>query len=357
MSEPALGVLRQLEAEKQSAEHLNIEWHSVLYTGKKVPGRVTELSPVSSKNRLLFRISYYRWLLKITKNFDVILLRYSFHDPFQLLYVLLCRKPVYSVHHTLEVPELSLSKSKFNSIKVLIEKILGPLTLSFVKGIIAVLPEIRDYELDRRLFKRKVPSTVYTNGIDYYDRSDLNQNAKANIQRSQNEAPKLLFISSVFAPWQGLEELAAAASASKENFICHIVGELNHSQEELIKKDRRFTIHGLQDKDFINDLISRCDLGLSALALYKKNLKNVPALKLREYLKEGLAVYAGHGDVLPDSYKYFKNGPIEMNSILEFANKNKKNDRLDVSESARPYIEKEKLLSDLSKFLHKNENV
>lgn len=347
-SEPAIGVLRQLEIETQSSEKLGLAWFSVLYTGKDVPGRVQERSTVDSNNRFAFRLAYYRWLYKKSKNFDVILLRYSFYDPLQLLFILFSRCTIYTVHHTLEVPELTLSSSK---LKTLLERVLGPITLSFVNGIIAVLPDILDYEMQRRLVKRKIPHKVYTNGVDYYQRVDFPTTEDRAQRVAATPAPALLFVSSAFQPWQGLEDLFNAAAKFEGPFVCHVVGELTDQQSQMLKTDTRFVAHGLQQKESITQLIACCDVGLSNLSAYKKNMHNVPALKVREYLMEGLAVYAGHGDMLPDDFEYYCHGPTDLQNITDFALKHRDNDRAMVSEISRPYIEKETLLKDLHSFL------
>ncbi len=347
-SEPAIGVLRQLEAETQSSEKLGLDWISVLYTGIDVPGRVHERSSVSSDKRFPFRLAYYRWLYKKTRDIDVILLRYSVYDPLQMLFVLLCGRKVYTVHHTLEVPELTLSSSKA---KTLIEKILGPITLSLADGIIAVLPDILDYEMQRRLIKRDIPHKVYTNGVDYYAKINFPTADDRKKKEAESPAPEFLFVSSKFQPWQGLEDMFNAASNYQGDFICHMVGELTSEQAELLKGDKRFVAHGLVQKDKISELIAISDMGISNLSAHKKDMQNVPALKVREYLMEGLAVYAGHGDMLPDDFKYYKHGPIDLQVMCEFALEHRHNDRPAVSEISRPHIEKETLLKDLHAFL------
>jgi len=353
-SEPAIGVLRQLEAETRSSENLGIEWHSVLYTGKDVPGKVHKRSTVSSERRFAFRLAYYKWLFRKSKDFDIILLRYSVYDPLQLLFVLFSRRTIYTVHHTLEVPELSMSSSK---VKTLMERLLGPITLSLADGIIAVLPDILEYEMQRRLIKRKINFKVYTNGVDYTANVEFPTTEFRTQHETISPAPELLFVSSVFQPWQGLEDLYNAAATFKGDFICHVVGELTDQQKHLLSKDNRFLAHGLQNKEYISKLIAHSDIGLSNLSAHKKDMHNVPALKVREYLMEGLAVYAGHGDMLPNDFKYYCHGTVDLNSITQYALKHRHNDRALVSEVSRPHIEKETLLKDLHAFLLKKHTV
>ena len=360
MSELMTGVLRQMEAEQLSADKLGLQWKASYFLGEPVDSPIVTVSPVSSKNRIKYKLAYYKWLISESKQYDVILLRYCTFDPMQLIFLLMCRKPIYSVHHTLEVPELTARKenasgSKFAiRLKILAEKILGSLSLSLVDGIIGVMEEITEYNVNRRLIKKQIPWTVYSNGIDFYsDTSYLSQSAgkKREQDVSSESKPVFLFVSSVFGPWQGLEELVEAAYSYEGEFICHVVGDVSSDQRTMLEKDTRFVVHGRLNGDEIAELIRQSDIGLSILAAYKKRMKNIPALKVREYLKEGLAVYAGHGDVMPEDFKYYRQGSIDIEAIVKFAIENRMNDRAVISQSARPFIEKEVLVSHVYEFL------
>lgn len=361
-SEPMIGVLRQMEIEQASADQLGLKWRSSYYLGKPVESRVVTPSPVDSKHRLRFKFSYYRWLWNEAKQHDLVLLRYSTFDPLQLLFVLFCPKPIYSVHHTLEVPELYAIKQNSSgnklgiNLRIYAETILGSISLSFVSGIIGVLPEIKDYNLGRRFIKRNIRSYTYTNGIDYaHDREtkdgSLVKQTDQVVTGRSNDIPVLLFVASVYDPWQGLEELLTSAGEYAGSFRCHVVGDLTGDQKKLVDEDDRFTAHGRQNGDYISKLSAESDVGLSILAAHKKQMVNIPALKVREYLREGLAVYAGHGDMLPSDFPYFQKGDIDMQAIVKFAQQHKTNDRKHVSELSRPYIEKRNLVKNLYGFL------
>ena len=76
-----------------------------------------------------------------------------------------------------------------------------------------------------------------------------------------------------------------------------------------------------------------------------------PAALIREYLMLGLPVYAGYHDVFPPSFRYFRAGQVELSSIVEYAAEVREVARDAVSEAARPYIDKDVLLSRLSEEL------
>jgi hypothetical protein len=76
-------------------------------------------------------------------------------------------------------------------------------------------------------------------------------------------------------------------------------------------------------------------------------MREACTIKVREYLRAGLPVYSGHSDVFPPSFPFFKEGPCSVDSIMAFAEKNEGVARADVSEAARPYIEKDRLVEGL----------
>ena len=345
MSEPAVGVLKQLEAEALSSEKLGITWDARFYCNSAIDSVVIVQPTSQSSNKLMFKISFYRWLWKKTKQYDQLLLRYSFHDPLQFIFMLMCPIPVVLVHHTLEGPELLLVKGVLPRIKYYAESVLGPLSLSAASGIVAVTHEILEYEVSRRWYGKQIPTHIYPNGILYTDK--LPAKSEVSVSRS----PVILFVSSVYAPWQGLEELLQAAKEYTEEFQCHVVGTLTAEQEKLLEQDHRFIAHGKKDSEFIQTLIKSSDVGLSALTLYKKNMESACTLKVREYMMSGLCTYAGYDDVFPVEFKYFRRGPVDLSSICNYALECRSFARDDVKNTAKEYIDKFSLVENLYEFL------
>lgn len=374
MTEPALGVLRQLESEQTSADQMNLQWSAKLFCDGSISSPVVVKAEKPPERRLAFKLEFYKWLWREIKGVDVLLLRHSFHDPFQLLFLLMAPIPVALVHHTLEGPELRLVKGKTAKVKHLAESILGPLSLSAASGIVAVTKEILKYEEGRRWRRKVISSHVYPNGIMYS--CVQNTLADGNDQEARNEIesntligegglttspkkisnskpPSLLFVSSVYAPWQGLEELVETASQSDRPFECNVVGDLTEIQRSLLEADRRFVVHGRQNSEFIKALILDADVGLSALALSKKKMKNACTLKVREYMMSGLCTYAGYEDVFPEDFLYFRTGEINIDAICDYAIESRQYSSELVSETAQPYIDKLGLVKSLYQFLKK----
>src|SRR5690554_1038659 len=116
---PPSGIINQMRWEHEAANELGIDWSVKLYCpqGWIEPEEYIEASPKvkagdPAKGKptdwFRFRYGYYQWLMSQEDNYDAFVLRYYVHDPFQLLFARRCSKPVYFVHHTLEVPELRL---------------------------------------------------------------------------------------------------------------------------------------------------------------------------------------------------------------------------------------------------------
>jgi len=315
MSEPAIGVINQLIAEQAAAKALGIEWDSILYTSESIDADVIEVSTVDAMNRVAFKKSFYNWVLSRADAYDVILLRHSASDPIQLSFLWRCKTPVCLVHHTLEIPELSLNSGLKNKLKQWLELFVGPASLTLASGCVAVTDEILQYELSRRWSRKPFTTHVYPNGIEYFEPSPALPSAP------NNEVPTLLFVSSKYAPWQGLKELIASAEHVKEPFVCHVVGELSNDQLKLAEADQRFIVHGTLKYPAIEQLIHTADIGLSALELMKKKMKSASTLKVREYLRAGLAVYGGYNEVFPADFPFFHHGPNDMSAIVEYAKK------------------------------------
>ena len=70
-------------------------------------------------------------------------------------------------------------------------------------------------------------------------------------------------------------------------------------------------------------------------------------LKVREYLSLGLAVYTGHQDIFPNDFKYYRNGNIDINTIIDYAILMKNVTRQEIKNSAVSYLSKTDLLSNL----------
>ena len=76
------------------------------------------------------------------------------------------------------------------------------------------------------------------------------------------------------------------------------------------------------------------------------------SLKVRDYLRAGLPVYAGHRDsALPPDFEYFRQGPAQWSAILAYARCMRSVPRSTIAVAARPLIDKKVLLERLHRCL------
>jgi len=342
---PSPGVVNQMLWESRAAGSSGLEWSVFLYCSE-LPNvseheRFIELSKAAVAKRgvgravswLIFRMRFYRRLRELSRGKDVLLLRYSSYDPLQLLFILFAKVPVVLVHHTIEYDEVRAKERSGAKLLAEFEALLGWVSLRLASGIVGVTREIAQYENGRVGFSKR--SFVYPNGIVLDGK---------RLADERGDTPELLFVASYFADWHGLDLVIDAFSGSAHSFKLHLVGAVPPELEQVVKADPRYVLHGTLSSEDIAKLACRCWVGLSSFALYRKGLQEACTLKVREYLAVGLPVYAGHQDVFPESFEFYRNGRAEAGQILEFAFYCRKVSRESVAGAAREFIDKKDLL-------------
>jgi glycosyltransferase involved in cell wall biosynthesis len=350
---PIPGIANQMQWEQLAARANGLAWDARIFC--VYPGGAGDIfvrfpgAPLSDRPGFIkkacfwvnFRVSYYTWLSSQAAEYDAFLLRYSVYDPFQLLFLIFNGKKCYLVHHTLEVNELSQAKGRIKrALTVCAEKMIGSLAVTLSRGLVGVTSEILQYERGRA-WRSKSRGYVYPNGI-LYDAA-----VPVKLVRSESRIPVLLFVASHFAPWHGLDLLLDCLQDSKELFVLHLVGKLTDTQLKRASGDDRVIVHGRLDQSELRGLSEECWVGLSSFALFRQNMHEACTLKVRDYLRNGIPVYAGYQDVFPADFPFFRKGPPDIHSILEYANTVFGVDRKAVAEQARPFISKDGLLKRL----------
>lgn len=362
MDYPPIGVLQQMQWEFDAAKSLGLAWQPCIYTARQNSefeeiivsesnsARLTYL-PFRLFQRFSFNLRFLFWLNTQSKKVDVILLRYKPHDLLQSIFIAWAKIPVLTVHHTIEPAELSEGGGPVGVIRAFMDKVFGAIGLSRVSGIVSVTKEILDYQTSRcGLVNKKTARFIYPNGIL----------AGASIRRfddeqalPKGEQPEILFVASSFVPWHGLDRLLQSCGNYHDSFVLHIVGDVPDELHSALAKDARFVMHGRLDHKKINDLSRSCWIGLSSLALDRKGMREACTLKVREYLCNGLPVYAGHKDVFPEDFPYYREGEPNIASVIEYAYQVKDAPAAAVFSSAVRYIDKvvllEKLYTELAK--------
>lgn len=358
MINPLPGVRNQMSWEALAAKEQGLSWDARLFCcHPEAPD--SELivqakfgnSPVSSKgitftDRARLHLRYLHWLRNVEKNYDAILLRYNACDPFQVGFVRSIKRPIFSVHHTLEIPELNNSYNGCSRIAhVGLERFTERFTLDATHGTIAVTDEILRYEGIRNRRVEQKPGYVYPNGIYYAPDSSR------KLDDRRGKTPELLFVASQFAPWHGLDQLLASLPCSDDEFTLHLVGDLNPKDKAAASADPRVRMHGRLDSRSLQALSRQCWLGLSSFALDRNGMRQACTLKVREYLLNGLPVYANYKDVFPDGFRYYRMGSPDIQDILRYGRSIRDVSRDEVSEAARPFISKSALLRALHDWL------
>lgn len=352
---PPTGIIKQMEEEQKSANLIGCDWSVILFApiGCAILSEIiVESKYIKSKymNNLLYkifawiviRIEFYIFLYKY-KNIDKILLRYSVHDIFQLIFLMICDNDVFLVHHTLELPELKLNKSFVGKIRYILERQIGKYCLIICDGIIGVTQEIINHELFRIEYKEK-KTYLLPNGILSSTNSlleDLREDNRVNI----------LFLASYFYEWHGLDILISRLRDANTPYTIHIVGEVSLEDKVEGGKVENIIFYGLKDIDFIRDLASKCDVGLASFALYRKDMKEACTLKVREYLSFGIPVYGGYKEVFPSDFDYYHFGELDIEKIINFGLHLKSVERKEIYEASLPFIDKRYILTKFLKNL------
>lgn len=337
---PSLGVIKQMEWEQSAADALGVPWRVVLHSPATVESPIlrnwTGLSRLPLLRYFLLRKNFYAWLMQVEKDYDLIILRHSVHDVFEAKAAARLGHKLLTMHHTLEIPELA-AHGVTGPIRAWFEKILGAFVLRRSLGAVAVTQEVLNCERLREPSSVIRPGFVYPNGV--WGRSD------PLLDERSEDVPELLFVASYFSAWHGLDLLIDAVARSSRCCRIHIVGEMGVEDARRCAMDERFVVHGSMRTTELRPLMARAWCGLSSFALERKGMYEACSLKVREYLDAGLSVYAGHRDSgLPEHFCYYRQGAVDLDSIVQFAWDMREVSREQVITAAEPFISKTILL-------------
>ncbi|EHU1307237.1 glycosyltransferase [Acinetobacter baumannii] len=354
IAEKSSGIVNQMRWEQEAASSLGLEWKVKIFTlATDIVNEEDDLFVYSSLAKkdystFRFRKEYYNWLYSKRDEVDCYILRYTNFDIYQFYFIRKVGKPVYLIHHTLELPELKSGKGFKAFLQFSAESILGKYSIKNCKENIGVTEEICEY-IKKRSNRKSDINIIYPNGVFYSTDRYLED-------QRYGEIPEIVFIASYFYPWHGLDLLLNDLNNCDKNFILHIVGNVEKSDENIVKHDSRVKFYGHLNNTALDDLLKRAWVGLSSFSLYRKGMQQACTLKVREYLKAGIPVYAGYEDVFPQKFKYYRIGKPSMQSILNFAEEVRLVSKSEVMSSAEPFISKRSLLNTLYREICKIES-
>lgn len=209
---------------------------------------------------------------------------------------------------------------------------------------------------DNNFSKFNKASIVIGNGYDF-----KSVNSK---KRGFNDKVEFVFIGSPGQKWHGVDKIVQLANVLSENKF-HIIGPtVDDLSSYNLKIGKNTIFHGYLDQIRLEHLVSKCDIGVSTLAIHRNNMNEASSLKSRQYLAQGLPIIVGYKDTdLPDDCDHVLNiGNYENNvvdhieEIKEFRDRVKEIDPDRVIKLSKNYLDQnEKEVARLN-FLQKIHN-
>jgi hypothetical protein len=212
-------------------------------------------------------------------NPDVVVMRYGTVNPFFAR--LMKRFRFVFEHNTKEIEQLAMHysgwrKSGWEKTAVFyLEKYFAPSILRRAAGIVGVTNEITQYELNRA--GQQIPSITIANGI-----------ATSRCKRSLTGAYSggtlhLLFLAGVAASWHGVDRLLKSIQPHHDVKVW-LAGSFLQSDMELASKlGDKVEFTGMLKGDELNELFDKIHLAVASLAPQRVGIKEMSALKVREY--------------------------------------------------------------------------
>ncbi|MBU2488332.1 MAG: glycosyltransferase [Proteobacteria bacterium] len=201
-------------------------------------------------------------------------------------------------HHTKEEEEILVlgGAAVKKYVKYGMERVLGRRMLRQVAGIVGVTDEIAQYEAARS--GSRAPLAVITNGIPTRSLPPV------RYRPFDGKNLTILFPSTFFSPWQGLDRLAKSLLAFDPGpvsvrlvVVGNVPPALNPILDQLNARqgftvERPGTVYGLA----LDELYDQAQLGMSVLGLHRKGMAQACALKTRDFAARGLPFVLGYDD-------------------------------------------------------------
>jgi len=222
--------------------------------------------------KIFIHLVYSSWVLKsVLKDcdFDIVYMRYRLYSPCM-------KRALKNRPQIVEINSDDTAEYKHSSILLsLYNRAFRHLFLSKVDGFVCV-----SHELEKKFLGYKKPTIVIANGIEcdafYFEVSQ------------PNLRPALVFIGSPNQSWHGVDNVVKMANTLPE-FDFHIIGFHGVNTQNLF-------YYGYLCTEDANKLVAKFNIGLSTLALYKKQMKEASPLKTRQYLAQGLPIIYAYED-------------------------------------------------------------
>ena len=338
------GVAKKLESQAQVCKEsgISIDFYWLTREGalRDEDYKYLKLESFNIGSAVKLRIAQVKRMNELAEQYDKVILRYPLFDPF--IFALYKGKfKTILEHHAFELEELKLVKSK----RYLLEKFFAPCFMRRFLALTAVTEEIVDYEVLRANFKGQ--RALVPNAIRLSD-----ETLEGGL--FQREQVQLAFVCSYFYEWHGLDLLLEGLESQIcDDFHIHLVGEMPVALLDKAKQLKdSITIHGSKGFEESQEIVRSCDLGISCLALKRKGLKEASALKVREYLANGLPVVLTYREAaFPQDFPYLlQMDKIDFDKLRAFVKKHKGLAKNEVKKASYRYIDAEQVNRNLYYF-------
>ena len=284
-------------------------------------------------------------MLKNARKYDLVLLRYSMHDPFQWVLTRFL-KNYGTLHHAFELEEIELTLGKSKLVRTLFERYLGRRVIARSKVIVGVTDEICRYEVSRLddAMLEAPPVFVYPNGIE----------CLKTVTDKRSNAIECVFVSWKFQPWVGLDLIIREYEKyGSLGMTIHLIGHVPSEFVPQIKEMDLFVCHGpLFGRDLMK-LYETAWLGITSFGFHRKKMKQACTLKAREYLCAGIPVVGGYEEVgFPECFPFYTKLECDLQNIKRVALEGRKVRRDEVRAASMPFIEKKSHVKNLVAFLN-----
>lgn len=329
-------ILSKIDQQAKTAKELGLPFDFFWLPGRVHPGdeRYTHLKtiPVGGNNLLSVRPRQCKELRELMRCCDRAILRHPLMDP--MLYGLLKnRDRMFLEHHTKETEELKTT----GDLRLMFENTIAPSWMRRFRGLIAVTPEIVEYEVKRSGFAG--PTAFFPNSVDLEQYSSSLRQPPAI-----TDAPlKLIMVSTHFSPWHGLGALLdqIESAGNPEPFELHLVGQVDTATQSRCKSFPQIKLHGTLPGEKVQALYPGMDLGIGSLTFSTIGLTQGTPLKVREYLAVGLPIVIGYNDpAIPADFPYaLKQERFDLAAMLRFARQHRGTPAETIREAAREHID------------------
>ena len=281
-------------------------------------------------NFLWRRIQFNRLVNRLSRDHDYVIVRYNSAD--LLAWSILKRKHklIFYPHNK---PEQELAV--YSRLGAMVERLTGARQYSGALAVAAESPEIAQHEARR--VRPALPVIDFPNGVFVDDAEPLRD--------ERDGVLKLAMVCSEFQVWQGLDLVLDRLETydGDTSFELHLVGNLSDEMRDRVDRLPNVTAHGYMQRDELDDLLARMDLGVSSMAVFRKNISQLNALKTRAYLAAGLPVIQSYDDpAFPEGFPYvhrLHQRDWTWREAIALAQQARETARETVREAATPYID------------------